>query len=104
MRRVAVDDLRADRTFDLPAFVVAVAVGVAATVGIWIHERPAKSAGPTAATFGDLGRVFDAFLLGVLVVGPLVAVAISRRGARPWTAIAVPPAVLLIAFGTFALH
>jgi hypothetical protein len=104
MRPVSVDDLRPGRDFDLRAFVVSVTVGVAATVGIWIHERAPTSAGPTAATVDDLGRALETVVFGVLVVGPLIAVAISRHGARAWTAVAVVPTVLLIALAIFAVR
>jgi hypothetical protein len=92
MRPVSVDDLRPSRDFDLRAFVISVTLGVVVSVVLW--TRPgAKHVGPTTASLDDAARVLG-FLVGMFVIGPLVALVISRSGGRIWTALATIPASL----------
>jgi hypothetical protein len=104
MRPVSVDDLQPSRDFDLRAFVISTLLGTAATVAIWIEQgHPHKSVGPTAATLDDAAR-FLAFLLSALVIGPSVALMISRRGGRLWTAFAVIPAASVLSILVIVLR
>jgi hypothetical protein len=95
MRPVSADDLRPSRDFDLRAFIISTLLGTAATVAIWIEARPRTNVGPTAATFDDAARVL-AFVFSVLVIGPTVALLISRRGGRLPTAGAAIPAICVL--------
>lgn len=99
MRPVSVEDLRVYRDFDLRAFVIAVLLGAATTVIFWTQVGPSNNTGATAATMNEVSR----FAFGVLVVGPVVALAISRSG-RWWTALAAIPAVFLVASAILLLR
>jgi hypothetical protein len=104
MRAVSVDDLRPSRDFDFRAFVISTVIGTAASGAIWIEQgHPQRNVGPTAATFDDAARVL-ALILSVLVIGPAVALMISRRGGRLWTALAVIPAALTLSLVVIALR